>query len=400
MDLKLAIVSHQSFSTLGGISVHIRQLAEALVKLGVDVEVIVPTSRLIRQSPSYPFHVTPIQLNSRLQTIRTLEYSYKVYRYLAERRKRFDAVHGSQTTNFFICRNKEKIKPPVVTKFHGSTLSELLMDLRFDLRYFISSPGEALGIAFTTPIYDYTEAYVLNRSDGVICISKYLAKDIARYISKGKRNIQVIYNGVDTERFKPVRIVSQRFNDEVKIALYVGRIIPRKGLHHLINAMAKSNLSKKLKLLIAGNWNEYPRYSNMLISMIKRYGLEKNVIFLGWVDHNQINTLYNLAHIFVFPSRYETFGNVALEAMACEKPVIVTRDGAFPEFIEHGKTGILMDVNRLEEELVKYLELLTSDESLARKIGRNARKYVVSNLSWEKTALHTIQFITDLISTY
>lgn len=119
MDLKLAIVSHQSFSTLGGISVHIKQLAEALAELGVDVDIIAPASEPDRQS-LYPFPVTLIPMNSKLQTMRTLEFSYKTYRYLVNNRRNFDAVHGSQWSMFFPCLNKRRIGLPIVTKFHGT----------------------------------------------------------------------------------------------------------------------------------------------------------------------------------------------------------------------------------------------------------------------------------------
>jgi glycosyltransferase involved in cell wall biosynthesis len=401
MDLKLAIVSHQSLSTLGGISVHIRQLAEALVKLGVDVEVIVPASGLIRQSPSYLFSVTPIQLNSMLQTMRTLEYNYKVYRYLTENWMKFDAVHGSQWCNLFITAHKKELKIPIITKIHGTTF-HLLRDaisykppcIYSDINWFIIAP-----------LYAWMESSIIRASDGIICISRYVLKEVLHLISsKGQqRNFAVIYNGVNHELFRPQR---QEYIHEVrqkiglgendKCILYVGRVEPMKGLHYLVRSMKKlSKTIHGLKLIIVGDLNENPSYTKYLFQLAKP---NRNIIFIRKMHHRCMPLIYNACDVFVSPSLYEALGNTILEAMACGKPVVASNVGGLKELIKPCETGFLVDIQDIEEQLIKYLTILLSDDDLARKMGENGYKFTVKNFSWERTAIQTINFIEEMIS--
>jgi glycosyltransferase involved in cell wall biosynthesis len=100
----------------------------------------------------------------------------------------------------------------------------------------------------------------------------------------------------------------------------------------------------------------------------------------------------------VSPSLYEALGNTILEAMACGKPVVASNVGGLKELIKPCETGFLVDIQDIEEQLIKYLTILLSDDDLARKMGENGYKFVVKNFSWEKTAIQTINFIDEMIS--
>ena len=396
MDLKLAVISHQSLSTLGGISVHIRQLAEAIVKLGVDVEVIAPAYSKVADSSSYSFKLAPILVGSRLQTMRTLEYSYKVYKYLLENRRRFDAVHGSQWSMLLPCLKKHEIGLPMITKFHGTFFHGVVNTMIYETRHWLfNEAGEALAL----PIYTYIESTCARKSDGIICISKSVKKEALSlsYCNCG-REMRVIYNGVDPERFKPFDYdgIHEVYgvNEGDRVVLYVGLLQPRKGVHHLIKVVRRMLKEyPKLKVLIAGKGEK--RYTNYLHRIAKPKDRFK---FLGKAPHDRLPELYNLAEVCVMPSIYEPLGNVALEAMACGKPVLAGNTGGLREIIIQGKTGFLLSINNMEKDIIYYLSLLFNDDHLRKSIGRNARKYVETSFSWRRTAEMTIKFIEELLS--
>ncbi|HDD64252.1 MAG TPA: glycosyltransferase family 1 protein [Thermoprotei archaeon] len=398
MDLKLAVISHQSFSTLGGISVHIRQLAEAMVKLGVDVEVIAPAYSKVADCSSYPFKLTPILVGSRLQTMRTLEYSYKVYKYLLENRRTFDAVHGSQWSNLFIAIHKQEHKLPIITKMHGTTFYLL----RSALRYRPPRIFDDIGWLAISPAYFHFEYIILKKSHGTICISRAVKNEATSLVGKSEQNrFAVIYNGVNHKAFRPLRKITEigqhmKLGEGNKCVLYVGRIEPMKGLHYLVISMRKLlKAFPKLKLVIVGDVDEYPRYTHYLHKLI---GSMKNIIFLGKVPHRYLPVIYNIGDVCVIPSFYEALGNVALEAMACGKPVIASAVGGLKELIRHCETGFLINPSYMREELIKYLSILLSNDKLARSMGRKAREFVIKNFDWMKTAMQTVNFISKLIS--
>lgn len=396
MNLRLAIVSHQSLSTLGGISVHIRQLAEAMVRLGVDVEVIVPVHDKVSEYPSYPFKLTPIQVNSKLETVRTIEYTYGVYRYLLENKREFDAVHGSQWSMFFPCLEKRRIGLPIITKFHGTFFYGVINTMKYETKHWLfNESGEILAL----PVYAYIESICARGSDGIICISNSVKEEVLS-LSNGKYRgeVRVIYNGVDAEKFKPLNHHGLRdsygLKEGDKVILYTGLLEPRKGVHHLIRVAKKLSKSRpELKVLIAGRGTQ--RYEHYLHRIAESENIFK---FLGKVPHERLPELYSLADVCVIPSIYEPLGNVALEAMACGRPVLATNNGGLREIVKHRFSGFLLNLKRLEEEMMGYLNLLFNDDKLKSTMGRNAREYVVNNFSWEKTAIHTVKFIKDLLS--
>ena len=166
--MKLAIISHQSLSTLGGISTHIRQLAEAMTRLGVDVEVIVPETRFTTSTLTYPFRVTPIYLTSKLQTLKALEYSYKVYKYISENRRKFDAIHGSQWSTYVLVKYRDNIGIPIVTKFHGTTWIGTLVQIWLSKKMTYYKNLVKLPISF---LYSSIEKTIAKNSMGLISVS-------------------------------------------------------------------------------------------------------------------------------------------------------------------------------------------------------------------------------------
>jgi len=154
---------------------------------------------------------------------------------------------------------------------------------------------------------------------------------------------------------------------------YLGRIVHRKGLHVLLNALSivKHQLGE-FKANIAGPQD--PHYLESLKMLIKRLSLEDNVSFMGIVDEGKKYEFIKSHKIFVLPSLKEYTGGVLLEAQALGVPVIATRVGAVPEMMINGETGLLVKPGD-ELELAKAVEILIRDEELRKHFSLNAKEF-------------------------
>jgi len=390
MDLELVMISHQSLNTKGGVSLHLVQLAEAIARLGVELEMVAPASDSVKPSPSFPFRITPIALSSPLVTMRVLEYSQKVCKYMAEREKRPDAIHASQWSSYFLVRNLCKSGVPVVSKFHGTYRYAQLARRQSGALPFPASIRELAG----SVLYLHAEKTVAKRSAGIIFISTSVRNEVES-ITRGHlgKNSRIIYNGVDTRRFRPLN--SLRFRDiyglssSDSVLVYVGRLDPLKGVDRLI-LVARRLMSKysHLKVFIAGTGEQ--TYTDYLASIAKP---RENFIFAGWVDQDKLAEIYAMADVVVAPSNYAA-GNNVLEAMACGKPVVVVPGSGFPELVKHQQTGFVVNGVSLESCLGLLLE--GKKDALGR-VGKAAREFVERNLTWEKTAIRTIEFLQRTI---
>ncbi len=224
----------------------------------------------------------------------------------------------------------------------------------------------------------------------IVTVSIYSLLKIVQLYHIDKDKIRVIPNGVDVERFKPLNLSGEEMNDvkkrmglrdDEKCILYVGNLIPRKGLHLLIDAVKHvSKEMKEVKVVIVGRGP----LKNSLIKYAGDKGVIKHFNFLGSVEDEILPKIYNCSDIVVLPSLQEGQGISLLEAQASGKPVIACKVGGIPEIVQHERTGILIEPNHLE--LARAIEKLLSDEHLREKMGENGRKFVCEKFTWEKCA--------------
>lgn len=183
----------------------------------------------------------------------------------------------------------------------------------------------------------------IHRADAVISISETMSQDLQRYVSLAPERIRRIYHG-RSEAFRPVvdrgRLAEARtrYSLPEKYLLFVGMLFPQKNFTNLLRAFAHLAHLIPHQLLVVGRprW----KYSEEL-KLIEELGLRDRVRFLNHVDHEELPALYSLADCFVFPSLYEAFGLVGLEAMACGCPVAAARTGALPEVL--GDAALFFD---------------------------------------------------------
>jgi UDP-glucose:(heptosyl)LPS alpha-1,3-glucosyltransferase len=206
----------------------------------------------------------------------------------------------------------------------------------------------------------------------VIAISEMGKKEIVSHYGVDPAIIRVIYNGVDLELFRPPKNYAEKKELRKRFGigandfcvLFLGSGFERKGVKFLIEAAGILKLPK-LKLVIAGKGK-----SGVFTSLIEKLGLTKKVIFTGIVKEREL--LFRAADIFVFPTIYEPFGNVNLEALASGLPVVTTSRSGAAEILSDGETGYVVEKPDDTRALADAVALLAGDLRRTR-MGRNAR---------------------------
>jgi len=208
----------------------------------------------------------------------------------------------------------------------------------------------------------------------IITVSKGIEKKLNN--NYNLKNTKTIYNPID------LKLISQKLLAQKPVdfdyILAVGRLSRQKGFDILINAFAKSNLKNKTKLIILGEGKERKNLEKLIIEL----NLEKQVLLHGKVDNPFIYMKH--ARFFVLSSRFEGFGIVIIEALACETPVIATnRESGPSEIISHEKNGLLIPVED-ENALKQAMEQLFYNNKLYQKLKENAaisvKKYDIKNI--------------------
>ncbi|MDD5472796.1 MAG: glycosyltransferase family 4 protein [Candidatus Methanoperedens sp.] len=240
----------------------------------------------------------------------------------------------------------------------------------------------------------------------IICDSNSSKQELMDFYQVPSEDIEVIPVGVNPDEFKPLdRQSLQDLRDKYKIArgdkvlLIVATEFYRKGITELIqavNILVYKHRFGNLKLLIVGKAQvEGSRKGDAVYRILaKKLGVSKNIVFTGMVK--DLNEHYNLADIFVFPTKYEAFGIPTLEAMSCGLPVINSKIGS-GELITHGYDGIHFNDPNSVDEIVDKIEMLLTDENMRLKFGTNARKTAMK-YSWDKIADRTMEVYKKVLN--
>ena len=273
-------------------------------------------------------------------------------------------------------------------------------------KYFKKKPtmlrfGMGFGLSNGWDLLKRPNWFFLKLADRIVVPSQFLKRLIITNLGLSGEQISIIPNGVNLKRFNPKHrgdMVRRKFNlGDSPVILFVGRISPEKGLDLLLESMPIiQNRVRDVKLLVAGSLTDGP-YTEQLKSIISKLRLH-NVIFTGGIDViDELPKVYAACNVFCSPSVHgEAFGNVAVEAMASGKPVVVTRSGGFPEIVENGKVGTIITKMRKEELAQAIIEILES-EILQKKMGTAARKRAEESFSWDSAANRYLKLYKEVI---
>lgn len=219
--------------------------------------------------------------------------------------------------------------------------------------------------------------HALQSCNKIIANSKYTASVVRDNCKISENKIETIYRGIDLEQFREPIPKTKYSNHNI---LFVGGNFERKGGKYLLEAMPK--ITKKIpeaKLIIVGAPN---KVQSMLIKpYIRNKGLEKNIKIIKYLPPAEMAKLYADANVFIMPSIIEGLGQVFMEAMAENTPVIGTNVGGIPEIITK-ETGILIPPKNAEQISNAILKLL-SNPKMAREMGNNGKKRVQKMFSKE-----------------
>src|SRR5271157_1629571 len=185
--------------------------------------------------------------------------------------------------------------------------------------------------------------------------------------------------GVDTATFHPAEGMRTP-GEEVRL-LFVGSLIPRKGLHDLLEALGDPRL-KGVRLIVVGDGALAPK----LMALCESLGLKDQTEWMGTVPPAEVARLMRSSDLLCLPSYMEGRPNVVNEAMASALPVIATRIGGIPDMVEEGKTAFLHDPGNAEE-LRGHIQTLVADAELRNKMGKAGHDFLIkSGVSWDSTA--------------
>jgi teichuronic acid biosynthesis glycosyltransferase TuaC len=226
-------------------------------------------------------------------------------------------------------------------------------------------------------------SWVYRKARRVICVSEKVRSEILQ--GAAPVNTTVIYNGTDPDRFSAG-------NENGKVVLSVGNLIPIKGHELLLGAIAA--LQDKHPDVTCDIIGEGPERGR-LAALAQELKLEDKVRFLGRRSRSQVAEAMRTCTVFALPSRYEALGCVYLEAMAAEKPVIGCTGQGIEELIQTGVNGLLIEPDDLDG-LSRTLDMLLSNVEMRRRLGRSARHTILHGFALSDQAAQLSQLYREL----
>lgn len=225
-------------------------------------------------------------------------------------------------------------------------------------------------------VTSYLSMLTLRRADKVIALTSY-AKGLLVAEGLDERKIHVITPGISTDKLRYIPFADKPKDRIVLVA--VGYLSKRKGMEYVIKAFGEVLKGhRKVLLRIIGDGPEL----GSIKELARGLGLEDYVEFLGYVPHNEVQTHYRDAHIFVSMSRSESWGQVYLEAMASGIPVVTSENVGSKEIVRDGVFGYLIDQEDAQMLAVRINHLLDNWQ-LMDEFGRKAREEAESRYDWE-----------------
>lgn len=388
----------------GGMNVYVRDLSRELGRRGLFVDVFTrsqnpdvpqvgdlgPNARVIhlKAGPEAPY-------DKNLVYAHTAEFTGNLKKFARKENIAYDLVHSHYWLSGLVARQLQlDWKTPVIQMFH--TLGELKNQ--------VARSKEQR----ETQLRVETEREIMSFADRLIAANPLEKAQMIWLYGADPAKIEVIPCGVDLKLFHPIPRDEAKAYLEMpqdhRMVLFVGRIEPLKGIDVLIEAMAlllkdKDELRDEVCLCIIGgdpdaDADTLNREISRLQRMRETLGIADVVTFLGKRAQDTLPYHYSAAEVCVVPSHYESFGMVALEAMACGTPVIASKVGGLTFTVRDGRTGFLVPSDD-PRALADQLSLLLTDGNLRRTMGQQAVQ-LSERYSWSIVAGQVVAAYRDL----
>ena len=389
VNLRIALISEEFPPHIhGGAGTFCFSLASWLSSRRIETTVFTGRSPTIR-SQKFNDYLTVVRLPIFDVPPRYLWFQIQNLTNIFKRLNDFSVIHSVTPEISPLCIFlKNRLKKPLITSYHGYS--------SYEMKAFINSPflqSSFVDFGFNVlefPFYDAANRLSIAKSDHIICCSHTILNELRTVYTKldfGKAS--VIYNGIDVSEFNLVKREQTRSANSDQTLFFFGRWFWSKGISYLLEAfkiLLNDNPSLQLRMSGKGPLEAKIR------SFISRFGLERNVHLLGHVSRHDLLKEIISADVVVLPSLREAQPISVLEAMACEKPVVVFDLPFAKEYVRDFYNGLLA-MPKDSKDLAKKVSILLADDQLRKKIGSNAYNHVVKNHNWNN-------LINDYISVY
>jgi len=403
--LRIAWLIYRGNPHCGGQGVYTRYMAKEVRELGhevtvfagppypelVDPDALVEVPSLDLYRASHPFRVPfPHEIRDSIDVRELLlmcgagfpepyTFSLRARRLLRARRSHFDLVHDNQCLGRGLVPMMEQDGWPVMATLHHPITVDRDLDFahtsnplrRLTLRRWYGFLGMQMEVARRIP--------------RIVTVSESSKRDITAQMGVPAERLHIVPVGVDPTIFRPLPEIPRVPG---RLMTTASADVPMKGLAPLLEALAKVRTEQPdAHLVVIGR----PKERSRIPALIDRLGLSGAVEFVSGVTTERIVELYAEAEVACVPSLYEGFSLPAVEAMACEVPVVATTGGAVPEVVgRDGETGLLVppgDPSALAAGILRAL----ADPDLRARIGAAGRARALASFTWRQTAIGTIE---------
>jgi len=389
----------------GGMNVYVRELTRQLGRMGIHVDVFTRSQddhvphvlhelgygNRVVHVPAGPEHPAPKKELANYIP----EFVDGVTAFAKEKGIKYDIIHSHYWMSGLAAASLSDLwsGTPIVNMFH--TLGEMKNRVA-------QSEAEREG--------EYRingEKQVIRRADRIVVATLAEMTQLRFLYKADQHKMVVVPPGVDLSHFYPIPADEAKtyvgLKPENRMILFVGRIERLKGVDTLIEAMACLKLKdpkKPVHLAIIGGDPSASR-EQMTTEMVRlkdlcaSLGLDESVVFLGKRDQAKLPYFYSAAEVLVMPSHYESFGMVALEAMACGTPVIASEVGGLAYLVRDGETGFTIPAEE-PDKLCDKLSWLLNDGVLHARMSRQAAEYA-KDYAWKKIARQIVGVYEELL---
>ncbi|EDL64430.1 glycosyltransferase family 4 protein [Bacillus sp. SG-1] len=371
---------------VGGLSRHVHDLSKSLVKKGCKVIVLTASTdsvpeyevdegvHVYRTGPLHPMEEDFLNWVFQLN-LSFVEKASEIFG-----KEQIDLIHAH---DWIVGKSAGMLKDhygvPLVTTIHAT------------------EAGRNQGIFnnLQQRIHEEEKKLVAASNQVIIC-SDHMKEELLQLEPRDNLAVSVIPNGVNLQNVFPDNHypLKESFSDK-KYYFSIGRIVHEKGFETIIETADLISKEKNIHFVIAGKGPLLEQYR----LLVKERGLEEFVHFLGYVSDPERNALLFQSEAVIFPSIYEPFGIVALEAMAARKAVIASKTGGLKSLVNHGYAGLLFDPGNPESLISCILDLEETD-GMKKEMGENGYKLAEMMFSWERISKQTIEVYEESTLNY
>jgi D-inositol-3-phosphate glycosyltransferase len=409
--LRIAMISYHTcpLATLGGkdtggMNVYVRELTRQLGQMGIHVDVFTRSQddhvpyvlhelgygNRVVHVPAGPEH--PVSKQELVNYIPQFVEGIKTF--ACEKGIQYDIIHSHYWMSGIAAASLSDLwgGTPIVHMFH--TLGEMKNRIA-------RSEAEREG--------EYRidgEKQVLRRADRVVVATLAELTQLRFLYKANQSKLVIIPPGVDVSHFYPIPADEAKLyvglKPEDRMVLFVGRIEPLKGVDTLIQAMSCVQLKEERPVhlaIIGGDPAASPQEMSAEMARLQKLcddlSVGQTVVFLGKRDQDKLPYYYSAAELLVMPSHYESFGMVALEAMACGTPVIASEVGGLAYLVKDGETGFTIP-DQEPEALCEKISWLLRDHDLHATMSQRAVEYA-QDYAWDKIAKQIVEVYKNLL---